>query len=903
MAGLKTLGQIAKHLAESGKAGANKKEVKAILKPGKPVGEPVFDNTQKSAEYLPEYLIDADLCACAKKMERKTVSIITAPLKQKKQITIPNNRKVYITDDRAGLAKAVADELSSRGIPVELFSISNIQNDILNRKEDFLPAGGLVIIPDPEEGEKKPAENTKWYMQDDLFLKDAFILANHFAKDLIDSAQQKGAIFATITRLDGAFGFKGNGVQNPLQGGLAGLVKTASIEWEKGEGKNKDEWKGVSCRAIDVAPEWKDNKAIAKAVAAELVNHDPFCPVEIGLDPVLEPDLRYEIKLESSPYASDQNININLNRNDVVIVTGGARGITALAAYALALQVKPTLVLVGRSPEPASEPDWLDSVEDEALIKKAILKNEFSGNNATPLQVEKFYKKHMANREISKNLEKLKSTGANVIYYSADIRNSDEVNRIFDDVRAKYGSVKGIIHGSGVLKDRLITDKTLEQFEDVFDTKVKGLKTLRTATKDDDLKYLVLFSSISARFGNKGQVDYAMANEVLNKIAQQESKLHPDCRVISINWGPWDGGMVTGALKREFEKNSIDLIPANTGAMCMLYEMAVAEKGPAEVVLGTNMIFGKKTKKIKTDNLSQKVSLFPQKKETMVLSFKHEIDVEKYPILKDHILDGKPVVPFALITEWLSHGALHENPGLYLSGFDDMRLLNGIKLDKKKKIIRLLTGKAIKKGSTFEVPVEIRNGIKDNKELIHFRAKAILTHEPAQMSDFNKSEFDEFKYDEAQTYNRDIDEVYEKILFHGRKLRGIKKIINCSSRSMTALISSAPLPARWAANPLRSKWVVDPLILDSAFQMATVWCYEEKGIVSLPSYCAGYRQFCKDFPLQGVTAILEIKKADRHKMRGDFTFLDQNNTVAARLTGYEAVMDASLYKAFKPDFS
>ncbi len=63
------------------------------------------------------------------------------------------------------------------------------------------------------------------------------------------------------------------------------------------------------------------------------------------------------------------------------------------------------------------------------------------------------------------------------------------------------------------------------------------------ACENDPLKYIIIFSSVAARMGNKGQVDYAMANEVLNKMARQQSYKRNNCRVISFNWGPWDGGM------------------------------------------------------------------------------------------------------------------------------------------------------------------------------------------------------------------------------------------------------------------------------------------------------------------------------------------------------------------------
>jgi len=443
-----------------------------------------------------------------------------------------------------------------------------------------------------------------------------------------------------------------------------------------------------------------------------------------------------------------------------------------------------------------------------------------------------------------------------------------------------------------MLEDRLIIDKTPEQFERVFDTKVKGLSVLLEATKHDDLRYIVLFSSVSARMGNKGQVDYAMANEVLNKVAQQECVMRPNCRVTSINWGPWDGGMVSPALKREFERKGIELIPEDQGASCMLYEMMGDKSCPVEIVIGAGSAIGawSGSRGERTEDSPQ-----PLGKDKLSLTFKRELDVDRYPILGAHILGGRPVVPFALMTEWLGHGALHENPGLFLHGLDDIRLLSGIKLTDEKKLVRLLAGKARKKGAVYEVDVEIRNGMKDGKEVIHLRAKAILTDTLAQAPLFSMSEDIT-----SQAYFRSIDEVYEKILFHGIELRGIKEILSCSSCGMVAKVSSAPSPEKWMADPLRSNWIGDPLVLDSAFQMAIIWCFEEKGVVSLPGYGASYRQYQNRFPSEGVTAVLEIRETAEHKMKGDFTFLDPDNNVVAQLIGYEAVMDASLFKAFKP---
>jgi len=224
-----------------------------------------------------------------------------------------------------------------------------------------------------------------------------------------------------------------------------------------------------------------------------------------------------------------------------------------------------------------------------------------------------------------------------------------------------------------------------------------------------------------------------------------------------------------------------------------------------------------------------------------------------------------------------------------------MRILKGIKLDQQKKLIRLFAGKADRKGSLFEVGVELRDGVLEGKDVIHSRAKAILTDRLPSAPVFESTH-----PKPSNKYPRSMEEVYEKILFHGQALRGIKEITDCSAWGISAEISSAPAPDVWVKEPLRSSWISDPLALDCAFQLATLWCYEETGTVSLPSYCRQYRQYCTTFPTDGVTAVLQVTDHTDHKMTGDFILLDADSRIVAELKGYEAIMDASLYKAFKP---
>jgi NAD(P)-dependent dehydrogenase (short-subunit alcohol dehydrogenase family) len=790
---------------------------------------------------------------------RNAVTVVEAPMISETPIAIAATKKVFVTDDNTGLAEEIAQELEKVGLSAVIISL-----DILSYKNQLPDAAGLVIVQDP--GSRKMVQD----------LKNAFTLTKYLAANLINSANNGGALFATITRLDGAFGLKQKKTDNPMQGGLAGLAKTAALEWQ-----------AVCCHAIDVAPDWSDHRKIAQAIVREI-----RCPgpVEIGLDWMH----RYTLELEPKSFPAG---HFNFDSGDVVVISGGARGITAAATLELAHHNKLKLVLLGKSPTPFDEPDWLATKEGDAAIKKAILENEYKNQPVTPIEIEKAFKRYAANREITTNLARFNSTGSDAFYYSIDLRNSENVQATMEDIRLTHGPIVGIIHGAGVLEDRLIIDKSFDKFERVFDTKVAGLNHLLKTTHNNPLKYLVIFSSIAARTGNKGQVDYAMANEVLNKIALAESQQRPGCRVVAINWGPWDAGMVTSALKREFKRNGIAVIPTEDGVRCMLHEMVANKDEPVEVVINAKMTGPNPN--IRTDlqrpALVEASSVNPNRQ--LSLCFERQIDLRRYPILESHIIDGKPVVPLALIIEWFAHGALHENPGLVLQGLDDIRILKGIRIDDDENQIRLLAGKLEKSGDSYSVYLELVGIQKGERNLVHSKATAILKNQlnSSPVYSFSKAMV-------ARAYTKRIEDVYEKILFHGEQLHGIRKIVSCSSRGMVAHVIPAPEPAEWISDPLRNRWIADPLALDSAFQMATIWCYEEKGIVSLPSYVSSYRQYRPLFPTDSVVVVLEVKEATNRKMRGDFTILDTADEIVARLTGYEAIMDSSLSKAFKPQY-
>ncbi|NJD90016.1 MAG: SDR family NAD(P)-dependent oxidoreductase [Geobacter sp.] len=750
--------------------------------------------------------------------------------------------EIIITDDGSPLAAQLYSQLQTRGLKARLLAVDD-------DKGIFASAtiAGLIIIA-PKNG------------TDDSFLENAFLLLKKAAPALRQTGEQAGALFATVARLDGSFGcLEGSSLVDPLSGGLAGLTKTAAQEWSE-----------VTCRAIDLG-DFPDHEAAAKALAEELL----VCgPIETGLSALGRTTLEL-VELPAAPTPARYPVS----SSDVVVVTGGGRGVTAAAAIALPRACTPMLLLLGRSPEPKPEPAWLTGLSEEARIKRAIL--EHADGKLHPKEIEERYQQVVAGRELHGTLEKITAAGGKVIYRAVDIRNSAEVTALFQEVRREHGPIRGIVHGAGVLADRLITDKSREQFSAVYGTKVSGLRSLFAATAEDDLRFIALFSSTTGRFGRTGQVDYAVANEVLNKLAQFEARRRPDCRTVSINWGPWDGGMVTPALKKLFAGEGIGLIGLEEGGDFLAREIAASD-APVEItVLAETAAESAQPQQSRTKNLTEALAI--------------ALNVDDYPFLRSHVLDGKAVLPMAVIAEWLAHAALHGNPGLRFHGFNDLRICKGVVFEQEKGCnLKIMAGRAEKRGSFYLVPVELTGVNGDSRMLLHAKAEIVLASRlPEGIRSIKEIAVEPYEPHNGRIYDSER-------LFHGPDLHGIEEVSGCSSQGIAALVKGAPTPAAWLKQPLRSNWLTDPLALDSAFQMMILWSFERFGSGSLPCFAGRYRQFQESFPKDGVQIVIRINDVRQHGAHADMEFIDrQSGKLIARLEDYECVIDPSLGSAFQ----
>jgi NAD(P)-dependent dehydrogenase (short-subunit alcohol dehydrogenase family) len=283
--------------------------------------------------------------------------------------------------------------------------------------------------------------------------------------------------------------------------------------------------------------------------------------------------------VDPGPLAKDSPV-IELGPDSTVLITGGARGITAKIAAELARRYTPRLVLVGSSPEPTEEPADTAGLTTQAEIKAALMKRQ---PDAKPAAVEAAYRRLLKDREIRANLEAIRAAGGSVEYRCVDVRDSAAFGALLDELNAA-GGIAGVIHGAGVIDDKLLRDKTPESFDRVFGTKVDSALTLARKLDPQRLKFLSVFASITSRYGNRGQSDYAAANEVLSKLACDLDRKWPG-RVVSVAWGPWaEVGMVAD-LEKHLVARGLKLIEPAVGSAFAVDEVVYGAKGEPEVIV------------------------------------------------------------------------------------------------------------------------------------------------------------------------------------------------------------------------------------------------------------------------------------------------------------------------------
>ncbi|KOV89334.1 type I polyketide synthase [Streptomyces sp. NRRL B-3648] len=336
--------------------------------------------------------------------------------------------------------------------------------------------------------------------------------------------------------------------------------------------------------------------AVAEAVLAELRAPDP-APVVLhtapghrrGLDLVPAP-LGPLGSTGAGPAADGaaEAAALGLDRDSVVLLAGGARGITARFAATLATACRCRIELLGRTPAPTGpEAPHTAAARTPVELRAALA----AGPGAPrPDEINRAAELILAQREITTTLAELTALGSPARYRPVDFRERDAVLQAVKEIHAEHGRLDGVVFAAGVIEDRLIAEKTPESFQRVYGTKTAGAGALFAAL--DGLPaapaFTVLFGSIAAVLGNRGQADYAAANDALETLGADWAA-RTGRRALTVHWGPWapaagHPGMVGAELGRAYARRGVALIDPDEGTAALLRELAWGDPAARAVV-------------------------------------------------------------------------------------------------------------------------------------------------------------------------------------------------------------------------------------------------------------------------------------------------------------------------------
>lgn len=346
------------------------------------------------------------------------------------------------------------------------------------------------------------------------------------------------------------------------QSGLSGLAKTAAREWPDMR---------VRYLACDL-----NNTPVSDAILRAIANAE--IEVEVDAQGGFSAPLPGRSLAALPPRQSPAR--------HVWLITGGGRGVTADCAIELARRSGGRFALLGRS-QPGTWPEGIIPTRSINELRGALAQKAGQrGEKPLLAKINTEARRALAGAEINDTLAAITAAGGQARYYSCDLINAAHCSQTLSQIQAEFGPVTGLVHGAGVLADRLILEKTREEYDRVLNTKITGLNNVINGLNMSALTHIAFFSSAAARFGNIGQSDYAIANEILNHMAQDLANALPGAQVKSFNWGPWAGGMVDDTLAKHFKAQGIGLIPLETGAHIFADQLLSGARSQVELLIG-----------------------------------------------------------------------------------------------------------------------------------------------------------------------------------------------------------------------------------------------------------------------------------------------------------------------------
>ncbi len=658
-----------------------------------------------------------------------------------------SGKTVIVTLDSHGFALKTIEAIKEKGgnvitlgsqdfvdFKMDLTDIKAAEDRIAQFKDKYPEVNGFIHLA-----------SLDYFFKDtptkDAELNTTFKTVFCIMKGLFDILDKPGNIIATMTFDSVIFPYMADcGPIHPSFGGLAGLLKTVNKEMPDTLVKIVDFSYKTPKRSI---------KKIVETFINELLSGDRQC--EVGY----KRGRRHVLTMKQSlPRREDQVIK----PGSTLLVTGGAGGITYEIIKKVVEKYKTNLIILDINDiynvdRKFLEPD-LDQPQIIAILRQDLPKEK-------PLEIKRTSDRIMRVRQSVENINYLESLGVNVDYNVTDVTDADAVKKTVD----QYDTIDGIFHAAGMEMSQFIAKKELWSFELVVDVKAKGMLNLIRAMENREYSYFFTFSSVTARFGNEGQVDYTAANDFLSKTLARQQQLHPDRTYKVYAWTAWSGvGMATNpTVMQVLKERGIQFLPMEQGVKFFMADLLDGQE--------TEMVFSGLDYSFDRDGLlgDPNNGEFPFLDDIISSSangvtYSRTLDLKRDLFLHDHAIDDVPIFLGSTGIETLAQVAAAQTEGdQQLVELTDFSIPYGIKILKGRPKELMITSKKQENGtynctitSLFKNP----KGVVMGDPTLHYQGSCTFSDKPLKAKKITLPPFNSVE----------LDGDHDEIVYHPKRL-------------------------------------------------------------------------------------------------------------------------------------
>jgi len=348
--------------------------------------------------------------------------------------------------------------------------------------------------------------------------------------------------------------------------------------------------------------------------------------------------VRRERRLRLLATPSEEPSGTILSGDDVLLISGGGKGIAAECGLALASAQGCALGIVGRS-LPA---------DDDALRA---------------------------------HLQRLDGAGVRWFYARADVSDPTAAERAVKAIEEALGPITGLLHGAGVNHPQPLALLKESDFADTLAPKLHGLENLLQGVDPGRLRCVVGFGSILCELGLAGEADYAFANELLTRRIEAFAHSHPQVRCLAIEWSIWSGvgmGERLGRVEALAAQNITAITPEEgvdwLQRLLSVFNASTAEPMPVRIFLSGRFGAPPTLKMLAAEPpIARFLERIREHTPGVELVADSSLSLGQDPYLADHIYAEESILPGVMVLEAMTQVTQALAPGASTLEFENVQ--------------------------------------------------------------------------------------------------------------------------------------------------------------------------------------------------------------------------------------